>query len=104
MGLPYYVEQELMLRNTGVGAGRPTSVPHRGCLWGGAPGDLAWAHLRLAPAGIPLQRQHGVERQPDHRHGKAPGAARRDVAEAIGFVLVFSEPHAHGSPGAERAS
>lgn len=62
-------------------------------------GDVAWAYCLSAPSGIPLQWQHGVERQLDleRQHGKDPLDAGRDGAEAIGLVLIFSEPPSHSS-------
>lgn len=41
-------------------------------------GDMARAYCLFAPSGIPLQWQHGVERQPDHQHGKDPLATVGD--------------------------
>lgn len=61
-------------------------------------GDLAcdFAHCLFTPSGIPLQWQHGVERQPNSRRGKNPRDTGREVAEAVGLMCVSPEPHLQG--------
>lgn len=68
-GLTDYAEQEVKLRNTG--GSQAWLSAKAGMPWGRIPVET-WAYCLFAPSGIPLQWKHGVERQPDHQHGKDP--------------------------------